>query len=376
MSRLLSLVAVALAAVACSSPAREGKAPPPAKVANPVPEADLGKVTLTPEAEARLAVRTAAVEERELARVRRVGGEVIAPPGRALTVSAPLAGTLLPPDGAPPPTAGAPLRKGQVVLRLRPLPAGDLGSAQARLAAARAKARRTEQLLAAGATSQRALEEALAELAAAESAARAVAPATDEGGGDVLVLTSPQDGVLSALHVAAGQSVAAATPLFDIAPRTGLWVRVPVYAGDRAGIDATKGAVVHALSEPAGSPGRRATAIAGPPTADPLAATTDVFFETPNADGALRPGERVQVELRLREPERVQVVPWSAIVYDFSGAAWVYENTAEHVFVRRRVDVRRVEGELAVLAGGPAPGARVVSVGAAELFGTELGTGK
>ena len=80
---------------ACSSPPPVEKAPPPAKVANPVKEADFSSVTLTPEAESRLAIQTAPVEEREVQRVRVVGGEVVAPPGRAVTVAAPIAGTVL-----------------------------------------------------------------------------------------------------------------------------------------------------------------------------------------------------------------------------------------------------------------------------------------
>ena len=107
-----------------------------------------------------------------------------------------------------------------------------------------------------------------------------------------------------------------------------------------------------------------------------MAATSDLFFAVSNEDGTLRPGQRVEVELRLRQPEHARVVPWSAVVYDYDGGAWVYETTAPHVFVRRRVQVRRVDGDLAVLSGGPAPGARVVSQGAAELFGTELGNGR
>jgi len=42
----------------------------------------------------------------------------------------------------------------------------------------------------------------------------------------------------------------------------------------------------------------------------------------------------------------------------------------------RRVEILRVEGDLAILARGPAPGTAVVVVGVAELFGTEFGTGK
>jgi cobalt-zinc-cadmium efflux system membrane fusion protein len=40
------------------------------------------------------------------------------------------------------------------------------------------------------------------------------------------------------------------------------------------------------------------------------------------------------------------------------------------------VEVRRVVNSLAVLARGPAVGAKVVTAGAAEIFGTEFGTGK
>jgi RND family efflux transporter MFP subunit len=377
VSRALAACAVLALLPACSSPRPVEKAPPPAKVASPVKEADFSSVTLTAEAEARLAIETAVVEERELPQVRAVGGEVVAPPGRAVTVAAPLAGTVLAPAGGGVPTAGARVAKGQAILRLRPLPgAADLAAAQERLDVARVRVRRAEQLLEAGATSARAVEDARAELAAAESGARALAPAADPGGGGVLVLASPEDGVMSTLRVSPGQSVAAATPLFDIVPRDALWVRVPVYVGDAAAVDTSRGAVVRSLGTPPGTPGRPARAVTGPPTADPMAATSDLFFAVPNADGALRPGERVEVELPLRQPEKARVVPWSAVVYDFDGGAWVYETTAPHVFVRRRVQVRRVEAGLAVLAGGPAPGARVVSQGAAELFGTELGNGR
>ena len=44
--------------------------------------------------------------------------------------------------------------------------------------------------------------------------------------------------------------------------------------------------------------------------------------------------------------------------------------------VRRRVQVSRVAGDQAVLATGPAVGSKIVTVGAAELFGTEVGFSK
>ena len=44
-------------------------------------------------------------------------------------------------------------------------------------------------------------------------------------------------------------------------------------------------------------------------------------------------------------------------------------------FVRRRVELARVVEDLAVLRRGPPAGTSVVTVGAAELFGTEFGVG-
>lgn len=379
MPRLL-FVAVCMAGLLGCGRQPHGSTPPatpPAKVQNPVKEADLTTVTLTPEAEARLAIRTAPVEDKQIEGTRSVGGEVVAPSGRALTVTAPVAGTLLPPSDGAPLAAGASVAKGQTVFRLRPLaPSSDIAGAQARLEAVRARALRAQQLLEVGAGSARAVEEARAELAASESNWQSLRPAADTGAGDAVVVSSPENGVIRDVKVAAGQSVSASAPLFEIAARDPLWVRVPVYVGDMPSIDAARGARVHEMSDRPGAEGRHARLVSGPPSADPGSATADLYFEIGNADGALRPGQRVGVTLVLREQERGRVVPWAAVLYDIHGGTWVYENTAPHVFVRRRVDVRRVAGDLAVLAHGPAAGAKIVTTGAAELFGTELGIGK
>jgi hypothetical protein len=44
--------------------------------------------------------------------------------------------------------------------------------------------------------------------------------------------------------------------------------------------------------------------------------------------------------------------------------------------VRTRVVVSRFAGDWAVLLQGPGEGTQVVTIGAAELFGTEFGAGK
>ena len=53
-----------------------------------------------------------------------------------------------------------------------------------------------------------------------------------------------------------------------------------------------------------------------------------------------------------------RVVPWAAVMHDIHGGTWVYENTAPLTYVRRRVQVRYVVDDLAVLESGPPVGAR------------------
>ena len=110
--------------------------------------------------------------------------------------------------------------------------------------------------------------------------------------------------------------------------------------------------------------------------ADPSTAAVDLFYATVNTGGALRPGQRVGVRVPLRSEARSLVVPRAALLHDAYGGTWVYEVRDAHVFVRRRVSVVDLVGDLAVLDRGPSPGTRVETAGAAELFGTEFGAGK
>jgi hypothetical protein len=67
------------------------------------------------------------------------------------------------------------------------------------------------------------------------------------------------------------------------------------------------------------------------------------------------------------------VVPVSAVLYDSEGQTWTYTNPQTRTYVRQRVVVGRIDNGQWVLRSGPAPGTSVVTVGAAELLGTEDG---
>jgi hypothetical protein len=69
------------------------------------------------------------------------------------------------------------------------------------------------------------------------------------------------------------------------------------------------------------------------------------------------------------------VVPYDSVLYDEQGETWVYTSAKPLTFVRQRIDVERIEGDRAVLRTGPRAGTTIVTVGAAELLGAELGVG-
>jgi hypothetical protein len=88
--------------------------------------------------------------------------------------------------------------------------------------------------------------------------------------------------------------------------------------------------------------------------------TTDTVRAVPGAGGKGAAGREVSVAA-------------AALLYDQDGATWVYEQTAPLTFQRARVALSRVVGELAVLSAGPSAGSSVVTLGAAELRGSEDG---
>ena len=66
-----------------------------------------------------------------------------------------------------------------------------------------------------------------------------------------------------------------------------------------------------------------------------------------------------------------EVIPYSAVVYDTDGSTWTYVNTAARTYERKPITVTEIDRETALLSAGPAVGTAVVTVGAAELLGTE-----
>lgn len=386
----ITLAALGLCAMGCRRASSLG-APhgadthAPSVVDHPVHEDTLPRVRLSAQAIARLRVAQSAVRASSVRAARLVGGEVIVPPGRTLWVAAPVAGEVRQATAAAL-SPGAYVRRGQPLFRLAALAptdrdtrarvARELDAAASNLAALELRVRRNQTLLDQRAGSARALEEAVAarDVARADvSAARARANTLSRAPllADVsMQVRAPGDGVLRSLTVSAGQTVAAGAPLFEWVAVDALQVRVPVYVGDLARIAADAAARVRRQGQ---ARAVESAPVAGPPTAEIDRATVDRYYALP-ADAGFAPGERVLVELAMREAEDATVVPASAVVFDAWGGAWVYR-CEQGGYERTRVDPMRRSGDEMVLARGPAVGACVVSVGAVELFGAEFPPG-
>jgi hypothetical protein len=311
----------------------------PAQVTHPVKEADLTTVTLAPEAMRRLGLVTVPVESRVVTRTRLFGGEITVPARPGAAGGSQSVFTIL---SSLSPAEQVRLAQSQIEAD------GQVTQARVQLDGAQQALRRAEQMRRDKVGTDRTVDEARIGVGQAEAGLRTAEARRDLLGPAILEAASPAE----------------------------VWVRAPVYVGDLPSLDRAAAAHVVGLSNAPADAGRAATPVGAPPSANPAAASVDLFYRLPNPDSAFRLGQRVGVTIPLRQGTATLAAPWSAIVFDADGGAWVYEQTGAATFVRRRVQVERAVGDVAVLVSGVRPGARVVATGAAELFGVEFGVGK
>jgi len=410
------LLAISVAHSGCGAPSNSNKAASekPAKVDRHVDEGSLNHVTLTSKAKERLGVVTVAVERVELQRRRTVGGDVMVPPDQLITVSAPLTGKILPIAKAAKIRPGTRVRRGAAIFGFQPMltPERDVLTPAERVRVANVKAQvAIAQLEAERQVKQTALEVKAADIAfrraktlvdtkagsqssldLADSALRIAQAAhetakkrstflakiqLDEQAGKLKdhVISTPIEGTIQSVDVAVGETVSAGEPLFRMANLQRLWIRVPIYVGQLRSFDSQAEAWVGEYGQPATAARRKAQYVVAPPSADPAATTVHLFFSLDNQQSIYHPGQRLAVTIATTKKQTRLVVPWKSVVYDIHGGGWVYVETKPLSYARQRVSVEYVAGDRAVLVSGPKPGTKVVTDGAAEIFGTEFPPG-
>ena len=66
-------------------------------------------------------------------------------------------------------------------------------------------------------------------------------------------------------------------------------------------------------------------------------------------------------------------VDHAALVFDKAGKPWVFSVVGPRTYIRAAVTIKEVQDNVVTLSAGPPAGTQVVTVGAIELWGAELG---
>lgn len=106
-----------------------------------------------------------------------------------------------------------------------------------------------------------------------------------------------------------------------------------------------------------------------PSKLEPVKGSDDLQRVTFTAEGAERVGLKT---VPIRRSGGHEVVPYAALIYDPEGKTYVYTSPKRLSFVRAQIQVDRIDGDRVLLSDGPPAGTKVVTVGADEVYGTEL----
>ena len=164
-----------------------------------------------------------------------------------------------------------------------------------------------------------------------------------------------------------------------------VWARVSIPLSDWSQVDLGQPSLVRALdgddegdegwiAEPDEDPELDDAKDVDLPGADLV---EELYYRMASPEHGLVVGQAVLLELTLSaQASLYKVIPYAAVLYGVNGETWAYTNPEPLVFVREAITIDYVEGDQAFLSEGPQAGTAVVTVGGAELFGTETGVSK
>ncbi len=259
------------------------------------------EVTLSEEGFRNARIETARATRERLVRALAFTGEVAFHPDRVAAVGPQVAARVVRLAAG----VGDRVERGQLLATL-----DSTASAQARGASTVARARRDaamvilarqERLRSEGINATREVDEARANLRAAEAeltSAEGALTALRLGSGAsgaTVVLRSPIPGVVIARDAIIGQPVEATATLFTVADPSQVWVILRAYERDLGRIAVGAPVIVTTTAFPGRTFAGRATYVGA--TLDERTRTVPVRVEVQNADGALRPGLFVRAEL-------------------------------------------------------------------------------
>lgn len=325
----------------------------------------------------RAGIVTVVAEERDLAPIVEVTGQVDFSPGYVAAVGTRIFGHVDDVRVLP----GERVEAGQPLARLV---SSDLGEAQARLSTADAMAEfaaadraRKERLVAEGIAGDRRAQVAARDLESANAQRRAAAQSIRAMGGvpspqavGEFLLRSPIDGEVVEMNVSRGQAVPPDHQAFKIADLSKVWLALAVYERDLARIRVGDEVTVHPNGE------EESTVVTGvvahvSSIIDRGTRTAEVRVQVENEARHLRIGQAVEAHIRsLDQRVRALAIPRDAVIL-VDGEHTVFVSPGEGEAIPRRVKIGAHSSDYVEVVDGLEPGERVVTGGVQQLK-TEL----
>lgn len=325
-----------------------------------VHEEDGGGIAFLKEQQWQIPFEVVPAEEDTVQQTITAPGQIVAPDGALVQVSAPVDGIAAAAANRAAPSVGQSVRAGQVLAVLSPTAEqGGFAQISAQVERLEREVARAERLFAAGAIAEKRLEEARHDLELARAHAAAIG-ASGTGDDYRLRLSAPIPGVVARRSFVPGGRVVAGEPLFTIVdPRTA-WLRVQVPAGEAASIPSDARATFTVEGLDAVHETDRLVSVGS--VLDPETRTVPVVFEVADAGGLFTFGQLAQAAVPVGGTVSGVVIPNRAIVDD-NGTAVAYVQTGGETFERRVLALGATDGTRTHVLAGIQPGEMVVTTG-------------
>lgn len=257
----------------------------------------------------------------------------------------------------------------------------ELQGADAALTAAQSALARKQQLV--GVVAQREIDEAQADLAAAQANRDAALAALKSQGADLdasaggrLVLSAPFAGTVVARDAVVGRNVDAGHVLLQVADVSVMWAQLDVPEEQAAQVQPGQKVILHLDGDK--GPGLEGKISRVAASVDPRTRTVRARVELPNPDKKLKAGSFLRARIETVGEKGALVVPREA-VQTAEGNSLVFADRGGGLFDPVRVTVGRSDGDNVEIVAGLAPGTRIVTTGAfllkTEVLKDSIGAG-
>jgi|SRR5215217_840612 len=251
---------------------------------------------------------------------------------------------------------------------------GRFVSAHARVQAASAALTRQQALVTGGISARKHLEQAQADLAAAEAeraaaiVSLAASGASTRGQEGIHVLTAPFAGTVVSRDAVPGRLVGAGQTLLEVADLSTLWALLEVPEADASQVRAGQPVTLSFESMPGQT--RQATLTRVGASVDPATRTVRARVELPNPEGALKAGLFLRARVQVAAEHPALLVPREAI-QRAEGRTLVFVKKGAGLYEPVAVELGARTLELVEVVKGLSEGQEIVTTGA-FLLKTEI----